>query len=57
MSLYSGFRPPVAFRSGPIHTHIAKCCYSRNALNLSLTPELERFFDAKVESGLYNNAE
>ena len=25
-------------------------------MNVSLTPELERFVDAKVESGLYNNA-
>jgi antitoxin ParD1/3/4 len=25
-------------------------------MNVSLTPELERFIDAKVESGLYNNA-
>jgi hypothetical protein len=24
--------------------------------NVSLTPELERFVDANVESGLYNNA-
>jgi antitoxin ParD1/3/4 len=27
-----------------------------SAMNVSLTPELERFVDAKVESGLYNNA-
>ena len=26
------------------------------AMNVSLTPELERFVDGKVESGLYNNA-
>ena len=25
-------------------------------MNVSLTPELEKFVDAKVESGLYNNA-
>jgi antitoxin ParD1/3/4 len=25
-------------------------------MNVSLTPELERFVDDKVESGLYNNA-
>jgi len=25
-------------------------------MNVSLTPELERFVDSKVESGLYNNA-
>jgi len=25
-------------------------------MNVSLTPELERFVDGKVESGLYNNA-
>ena len=25
-------------------------------LNVSLTPELEKFVDGKVESGLYNNA-
>ena len=25
-------------------------------MNVSLTPELERFVQAKVESGLYNNA-
>ena len=25
-------------------------------MNVSLTPELERFVDRKVESGLYNNA-
>ena len=25
-------------------------------MNVSLTPELERFVEAKVESGLYNNA-
>ena len=25
-------------------------------MNVSLTPELEQFIDAKVESGLYNNA-
>ena len=25
-------------------------------MNVSLTPELEQFVDAKVESGLYNNA-
>lgn len=25
-------------------------------MNISLTPELERFIDAKVESGGYNNA-
>ena len=25
-------------------------------MNVSLTPELERFIDGKVESGLYNNA-
>ena len=25
-------------------------------MNVSLTPELERFVDAKVESGMYNNA-
>ena len=25
-------------------------------MNVSLTPELERFVDEKVESGLYNNA-
>jgi Arc/MetJ-type ribon-helix-helix transcriptional regulator len=30
---------------------------TRNASNVSLTPELEGFVDAKVESGLYNNAE
>src|SRR5688572_8429817 len=26
------------------------------SMNVSLTPELERFVDGKVESGLYNNA-
>src|SRR5574341_1808406 len=36
-------------------TDIAKICY-RGHMNVSLTPELERFVDAKVESGLYNNA-
>jgi antitoxin ParD1/3/4 len=25
-------------------------------MNVSLTPELEKFIDGKVESGLYNNA-
>ena len=25
-------------------------------MNISLTPELERFIDGKVDSGLYNNA-
>ena len=25
-------------------------------MNISLTPELEKFVDGKVESGLYNNA-
>jgi antitoxin ParD1/3/4 len=25
-------------------------------MNVSLTPELEKFVDSKVESGLYNNA-
>lgn len=25
-------------------------------MNVSLTPELEKFIDAKVESGFYNNA-
>ncbi len=25
-------------------------------MNVSLTPELEKFVDGKVESGLYNNA-
>ena len=25
-------------------------------MNVSLTPELEKFVDDKVESGLYNNA-
>jgi len=25
-------------------------------MNVSLTPELEKFIEAKVESGLYNNA-
>jgi len=25
-------------------------------MTVSLTPELERFVDARVESGLYNNA-
>ena len=25
-------------------------------MNVSLTPELEQFVDAKVESGMYNNA-
>lgn len=25
-------------------------------MNISLTPELEKFIDGKVESGLYNNA-
>jgi putative addiction module CopG family antidote len=28
----------------------------RNVMNVSLTPELERFVGEKVESGLYNNA-
>lgn len=36
-------------------TDFAKLCY-RGHMNVSLTPELERFVDAKVESGLYNNA-
>jgi putative addiction module CopG family antidote len=26
------------------------------SMNVSLTPELEKFVDGKVESGLYNNA-
>jgi antitoxin ParD1/3/4 len=28
----------------------------QGAMNVSLTPELEHFVQAKVESGLYNNA-
>lgn len=28
----------------------------RSSMNVSLTPELEKFVDDKVESGLYNNA-
>jgi antitoxin ParD1/3/4 len=31
-------------------------CVILNIMNVSLTPELERFVDGKVESGLYNNA-
>lgn len=45
-------------------TIFAKACYLcydeliRNEviMNVSLTPELEKFVDGKVESGLYNNA-
>src|SRR5262245_26586655 len=40
--------------SGP--PDFAKLCYRGDAMNVSLTPELERFVDDKVESGLYNNA-
>ena len=29
---------------------------SEELMNISLTPELERFIGGKVESGLYNNA-
>ena len=34
--------------------HIAK--HREGIMNVSLTPELEKFVDGKVESGLYNNA-
>ena len=30
--------------------------YREDIMNVSLTPELEKFVDGKVESGLYNNA-
>src|SRR5207249_94663 len=46
-----------------VSAHFAIVCHfwyvgsmPRSSMNVSLTPELEKFVDDKVESGLYNNA-